>query len=395
MSRKISALTATTTVGDTDQFAVVQSGTTKSITGAKLINEHRRAIGRFDLLLEQNGAVLDGVTDDGDAINESLEEFAGASGFYGLRAFLPQDPDVRILTNSQIVIPDRVRLIGPGARTMDIKAGASFPTSTALVLLGRSADSFAFNCGIEDLMLDCNGITGSICLSSTKLQEGGGCTRVNFNNYKDKGVSLTSNCANMVWFDCEWYAAASAASAIGLSVGSSGPGGSNFLHKATFATNDSNAQAIGADLGAAYWNIAGVHVERSTIGVQMGANASGLLHTIDGPTLATVTDLIKLNNKNTVCIAIAKGSATNVINDVAGAGIAWDYTFVNHYSSTDRTVSNPGLQIQQAAIYTGSGDPESVVTARIGSLYLRNDGSTSTTLYVKTSGSGNTGWTAK
>lgn len=46
-------------------------------------------------------------------------------------------------------------------------------------------------------------------------------------------------------------------------------------------------------------------------------------------------------------------------------------------------------------IYYGTGSPESVVTANVGSLYLRTDGSTSTTLYVKTSGTGNTGWTAK
>jgi hypothetical protein len=46
-------------------------------------------------------------------------------------------------------------------------------------------------------------------------------------------------------------------------------------------------------------------------------------------------------------------------------------------------------------IFTGAGTPESVVAAPVGSLYLRTDGSTSTTLYVKTSGTGNTGWTAK
>ena len=44
---------------------------------------------------------------------------------------------------------------------------------------------------------------------------------------------------------------------------------------------------------------------------------------------------------------------------------------------------------------SGSGNPEGVVTAPVGSLFTRTDGSTSTTLYVKTSGSGNTGWTAK
>ena len=43
----------------------------------------------------------------------------------------------------------------------------------------------------------------------------------------------------------------------------------------------------------------------------------------------------------------------------------------------------------------GAGSPEGVVTAPIGSRYWRTDGSTSTTLYVKTSGTGNTGWTAK
>lgn len=43
----------------------------------------------------------------------------------------------------------------------------------------------------------------------------------------------------------------------------------------------------------------------------------------------------------------------------------------------------------------GNGSPEGVITAARGSMYGRLDGSTSTTLYVKTSGTGNTGWTAK
>ncbi len=44
---------------------------------------------------------------------------------------------------------------------------------------------------------------------------------------------------------------------------------------------------------------------------------------------------------------------------------------------------------------TGTGSPEGVVTASVGSLYTDLTGGVSTTLYVKTSGSGNTGWTAK
>lgn len=46
-------------------------------------------------------------------------------------------------------------------------------------------------------------------------------------------------------------------------------------------------------------------------------------------------------------------------------------------------------------IHTGSGTPEGVVKAPVGHLYLRDDGGASTTLYVKESGTGDTGWSAK
>lgn len=46
-------------------------------------------------------------------------------------------------------------------------------------------------------------------------------------------------------------------------------------------------------------------------------------------------------------------------------------------------------------IITGTGSPEGVQAARIGSIYLRTDGDVMSTLYIKTTGTGNTGWTAK
>lgn len=42
----------------------------------------------------------------------------------------------------------------------------------------------------------------------------------------------------------------------------------------------------------------------------------------------------------------------------------------------------------------GTGSPEGVVTAPVGTMYLRTDGGTNTTLYVKETGAGNTGWVA-
>ena len=46
-------------------------------------------------------------------------------------------------------------------------------------------------------------------------------------------------------------------------------------------------------------------------------------------------------------------------------------------------------------IHRGEGSPEGVVTAPVGHMYLRSDGGATTTLYIKTSGVGSTGWTAK
>ena len=46
-------------------------------------------------------------------------------------------------------------------------------------------------------------------------------------------------------------------------------------------------------------------------------------------------------------------------------------------------------------VRSGSGTPEAVVTAPIGSLYVRTDGGAATSLYVKESGTGNTGWVGK
>ena len=43
-------------------------------------------------------------------------------------------------------------------------------------------------------------------------------------------------------------------------------------------------------------------------------------------------------------------------------------------------------------VRSGSGAPESAVTGIVGDLWQRTDGGAGTTLYVKESGTGNTGW---
>lgn len=66
---------------------------------------------------------------------------------------------------------------------------------------------------------------------------------------------------------------------------------------------------------------------------------------------------------------------------------------LENQASTSFTCLEFGVASQ--GIFQGAGSPEGVVTGLVGSIFLRTDGGANTTLYVKESGTGNTGWVAK
>jgi hypothetical protein len=80
---------------------------------------------------------------------------------------------------------------------------------------------------------------------------------------------------------------------------------------------------------------------------------------------------------------------------VGVAGTAYATQQSLNATNTDISGLNNRVTTIEGRYFTGAGAPESVVTAPIGSIYIRTTGGVSTTLYVKTSGAGNTGWTAK
>jgi hypothetical protein len=98
-------------------------------------------------------------------------------------------------------------------------------------------------------------------------------------------------------------------------------------------------------------------------------------------------------------------AANGNIRSTDTALIGWLNTRSAMISPADgviRLTNNAGtsytrLELGEAnlGISRGTGSPEGVVTALVGSLYLRTDGGLLTTLYVKESGTGNTGWAAK
>lgn len=96
-------------------------------------------------------------------------------------------------------------------------------------------------------------------------------------------------------------------------------------------------------------------------------------------------------------VSDASGGATSLKFYSAGGlvglkalGLTIDVNF--DISSFETNVSVNGTA---AIITSGSGSPEGVVTATIGSRFSRTDGGASTSLYVKESGAGNTGWVSK
>lgn len=66
-------------------------------------------------------------------------------------------------------------------------------------------------------------------------------------------------------------------------------------------------------------------------------------------------------------------------------------------SLKDMVVTQGGFRLGAAGPFwrPGTGSPEGVLTAPVGSTYSRTDGGAGTTFYVKESGVGNTGWVAK
>ena len=86
----------------------------------------------------------------------------------------------------------------------------------------------------------------------------------------------------------------------------------------------------------------------------------------------------------------------NYSTDCAGAPVALPtFTTLVRLSNLGPTLTGTTLLLGTCQVLTGAGTPEAAVTAPVCSLFLRTDGGAGTTLYVKESGAGNTGWVAK
>lgn len=70
-------------------------------------------------------------------------------------------------------------------------------------------------------------------------------------------------------------------------------------------------------------------------------------------------------------------------------------SFVRLEELVQLRLADPTGALLPSLVRTGAGSPEGAVVALVGTLYLRTDGGAGTTLYVKETGVGATGWVAK
>lgn len=83
-------------------------------------------------------------------------------------------------------------------------------------------------------------------------------------------------------------------------------------------------------------------------------------------------------------------------NDLELVSVFGDLAFYSGNVRRARFTANGTFTWENGVLwFTGAGSPEGVVIAPVGSMYSRSDGGANTSLYIKESGAGDTGWIGK
>jgi len=122
---------------------------------------------------------------------------------------------------------------------------------------------------------------------------------------------------------------------------------------------------------------------------------------VQGNTIASVQRAYAAYSASALTVNKLYATGNNISNDASGAR-AWNFEGLATIGVDVICAWGPtsvGLRDNlldgNIKFNIGTGSPEGGVTASVGSLYLRSNGGANTTLYVKESGTGNTGWVAK
>lgn len=171
----------------------------------------------------------------------------------------------------------------------------------------------------------------------------------------------------------------------GAGSGTGTGGGWNAAAGAGGSTGPGGGAVLSGGLGGATSGAGGSVMVRGGVPTDGDGGAATL---IAGPGAGT--------NRSGGAALVTAGNATGT-----GTGGAVAITAGTSPSGTPGPITlvhtTEGVRLGSASgpkVISGTGSPEGTVTAPVGSLYHRTDGGTGTSLYIKESGAGNTGWVA-
>ena len=166
-----------------------------------------------------------------------------------------------------------------------------------------------------------------------------------------------------------------------------GDGSNSTVDELIMFSGNSNGIALSYNMGGLSlgtsarlsWTNGGPTV--ATPDLRLGRDAAGILAQANGTNAQTYRLYETDSGANDEYLQLSAANGTNSVKPVAtGTGVA---SKVDYYVTSS------------VFITSGTGSPEGAVTAPVGSLFLRTDGGSATTLYIKESGTGNTGWIGK
>lgn len=382
------------------------------------------------------GAVGDGVTDDTAAIQaaiDSLEDRGGTVFFPGIGGGIL---NVGYRVTSPIDCPEGIRLLGVGFDSLvrsEVVGNWTFR-------FGNRNSALSYNCAMEHMQIDLYGSSGrgvwlagtaSAYINSVRVQDEApgstvafGVDGINISGFFNTFVNCyslscttgfvvettgTSPSTQQTFLQC---------SAVNGTTGWSFPdnSGQGSLILGGNIENCTTGIVSGAQNSCA---VVGMRWEANTLDVDLSNVSFGWVfmgnqgietssynyqnaysqHTFFGnigpnnttPFPATTEQQLTMYSYNAAVVPLTvqarAGQSANLLDFKNSAESVKSGVDANGFFN----ISGDGTR----KILWGNGTPEGVQTASVGSMYMRQDGGASTTLYIKESGAGNTGWVAK
>jgi len=143
--------------------------------------------------IRRYGALLDGIHDDTAALNTALsvagQFFPGVT--VGIGGSAISVPWGNCQLSSEVTLPNRVRVLGNNKRGSYFQAASTWNSGTSPYMFNAiNGAQDIFDSTLENLAVDCNGIAGLGCITSSAWQDDCGLRGVLLTNFTTDGIKF-------------------------------------------------------------------------------------------------------------------------------------------------------------------------------------------------------------